>query len=100
MKIFACITALLLVAGCSYPQSSASTVDTRPLLSIANAPADAQVAVDGVQMGDAAQYAPDKKQITLDHGTHHVVVTASGKVLFDNAVYLGDGTNRTINLPN
>lgn len=99
MKFIAPMLILLALADCSYPQSVATTVDTRPHLSIANAPPEAQLTVDNVQLGDAAQYAPDKKQIKLEHGTHHIVITVSGTVLFDNVVYLGDGTNRTIELP-
>ena len=99
MRIIFAILGVLSIAACSYPQSSASTVDSRPQLSIANAPPNSLLTIDNVQLGDAAQYAPDKKQIALDHGTHHIVITASGTVLFDNLVYLGDGTNRTIELP-
>ncbi len=98
MKI-TCVAALLLLAGCSYPVSSASTVDTRPHLSVSNAPPGAVLIVDNVSVGPAAYYAPDKMQLALDHGTHHVVIRSNATILFDNSVYLGDATNRTINLP-
>ncbi len=74
-------------------------MDARPHLSVAGAPAGAVLSVDGVAVGQAADYAPDKKLLTLDHGTHHVVISAGAQVIFDNSVYLGDGTDRVISLP-
>jgi hypothetical protein len=93
------ILGVLSLAACSYPQSQATTVDTRPHLCIANAPADALLSVDGVALGSAAAYAPGVRELALDHGTHRVTVTENGKVLFDNSVYLGDGANSTVTLP-
>jgi hypothetical protein len=99
MKQISFLLALLIVAGCSYPHEETSTVDTRPHLSISNAPGAALLTVDGVSLGNASNYAPDEKQLILEHGTHHVVVSVAGAVLYNNSVYLGDGTNRTIALP-
>jgi hypothetical protein len=90
---------MLALAGCSYPVTQVSTVDTRPHLSIAGAPAGAQLAIDNIALGAAADYAPDKREITLDHGTHHVVVSNGGKPLYDNSIYLGDGASSTITIP-
>jgi hypothetical protein len=100
MKTFAPAAALLLLAACSYPQVQASAVDTRPHLSIANAPAGAILTIDGTTIGPAADYAPSVKQLALDHGTHLIVISSGGTTLFSNSVYLGDGTSRTITLPN
>ena len=55
--------------------------------------------VDNVAVGDASDYAPDKREITLDAGMHHIVVTAGGKVLYDNSIYLGDGASSTVTVP-
>lgn len=99
MKPFIPALLALALAGCSYPQAQVSSVDTRPHLSIAGAPEGAQLTVDNVALGDASSYTPDKREITLDHGTHHVVVTNNGKVLYDNSVYLGDGASSTVTIP-
>ena len=99
MKQISFLLALLIVTGCSYPHEQVSTLDTRPHLSIANAPGAALLTVDGVPLGNASNYAPNKRQLVLEHGTHHVVVSIAGTVLYNNSVYLGDGTNRTIALP-
>lgn len=89
----------LLLAGCSYPHSTVSTVDTRPHLAIAGAPVGAQLTIDNVAMGAATDYTPDKRIITLDHGTHHVTVSNGGKIIYDNDIYLGDGADSTITIP-
>ncbi len=99
MKRLAPLVAMLALAACSYPTTTVSSVDTRPHLSVTGAPAGSVLTIDNISMGDATAYTPDKKLITLDHGTHHVIVTSNGKTLYDNAVYLGNGANSTITIP-
>jgi hypothetical protein len=50
-------------------------------------------------LGAAANYAPGKQEIALDHGTHHVVITNDGTVLYNNSIYLGAGADSTITVP-
>jgi len=99
MKRLLPLLALAALAACTYPQAQVSTVDTRPHLSIAGAPAGAQLVIDNVNLGAAADYAPGGQEITLGNGTHHVVITNGGTVLYDNKVYLGDGADSTITVP-
>lgn len=98
-RIVVLVAALGLLAGCSYPHAVVSTVDARPHLSIAHAPPGATLTVDGVRVGDAASFRPGVRALALDRGTHHVVIRDGARVLFDNVVYLGGGTTRTIDLP-
>jgi len=99
MKKKLALIALAALAACSYPQAQVSTVNTRPHLSIAGAPAGAQLVIDNVNMGAAANYAPGAQEIALDHGTHHVVITNGGTVLYNNSIYLGAGADSTITVP-
>jgi len=99
MKNLLLLIAMAALASCSYPQAQVSTVDTRPHLSIAGAPAGAQLVIDNVSLGAAADYAPGSREIALDHGTHHVVITNGGTVLYDNSIYLGNGADSTITVP-
>lgn len=91
--------ALGLLAGCSYPHAVVGTVNARPHLSIAHAPAGATLTVDGVAVGQASSFRPGVRALALDRGTHQVVIRDGGKTLFDNSVYLGGDTTRTIDLP-
>jgi hypothetical protein len=99
MKSLIALIAVAGLAACSYPQAQVGTVDTRPHLSIAGAPAGAQLVIDNVALGAAANYAPGIREITLDHGTHHVVITNGGTVLYNNSIYLGAGADSTITVP-
>jgi hypothetical protein len=99
MKRLLLLIAIAALAACSYPQTQVSTVDARPHLSITGAPDGAQLVVDNVALGAAANYAPGKQEIALDHGTHHVVITNDGTVLYNNSIYLGAGADSTITVP-
>ena len=91
---------LLLVAACAYPVPSTRAVDAKPHLGIDNAPAGAVLAVDGVGMGEARQFAPAQRLLAVEAGTHHVVVTLSGRVLLDQNIYFGDSADHIISVPN
>jgi hypothetical protein len=99
MKTSQALVLAFMLTGCSYPAVHAQAVDARPHLAIAGAPAEALLNVDGVALGAAADYAPDRRVLALDHGTHRVVVSVGGRVLFDNSIYFGNGTDRVVTLP-
>jgi hypothetical protein len=90
---------VLPLSGCSYPEVQASTVDQRPHLAISGASKDAVLQIDGKTIGAADDYAPSRRYLTLESGTHRVMISNHGQVIFDSAVYLGDGTDRVIALP-
>lgn len=91
--------ALVLVAGCSYPNSSVRTVDSRPALAVANASSTALLLIDGVQVGLASSYDGKKQTLQLDRGTHKVTVQDMGRVVFETTIYLGDDVTKTITVP-
>lgn len=90
---------VLALAGCSYPNSTVRTVDSRPFISIANAPPSAILVIDGVQIGLAADYDGKKQKLQLERGTHKVAILQAGQVVFENTVYLGDEVTKTITVP-
>lgn len=95
--IFALFT--LVLAGCSYPNSSVRTVDSRPAIAIANASPTAVLLVNGVQIGPAAAYDGIKAKLQLDRGTHKVTIQDMGRVVYETTVYLGDEVTKTITVP-
>jgi hypothetical protein len=90
---------LSLLAGCTYPQTSANIVDSSPHLFVANAQPNAMLSIDGHIIGPAIDYRPGLRALKLPSGTHRISVVDGVKQIFDNDVYFGDGTDRTINLP-
>lgn len=91
--------ALVVLAGCSYPNSSVRTVDSRPAIAVANASPSAVLLIDGVQVGLASSYDGKKQTLQLDRGTHKVTVQDMGRVVYETTVYLGDDVTKTITVP-
>lgn len=88
----------LALTACVYPNRQTRTVDDRPSLSFVNAPPDAVLHVDGLEMGPANKYNGDPNILLLEPGTHHVEIRHEDKVLRSLDVFLGEGTRREISL--
>jgi uncharacterized lipoprotein YajG len=87
------ITALVLAAtfalgGCSMPSTVVRTVDDRPTLAFKGAPREAILFVDGINMGSAAQYDGDPKVLTVETGTHNVIVKVGQEDIFEKRVFV------------
>mgnify|MGYP006297962561 CR=1 FL=1 len=88
----------LLLGGCVYPSESVQTLDDRPMLSIKGAPDGAVLLVDGVEMGNAAQYDGDKRVLRIEPGTHSIQVRKGDTLYHQGQVYVGSGTAKTISV--
>jgi len=94
LMLLALTTAL---AGCSMPVTTVRSVENRPGIAIAGAPADALVLIDGVSAGTAASYNGEPNVLIVEPGTHRVVVHQGGTVLFDRQVFV-DSEIKRINI--
>jgi hypothetical protein len=92
------VLALAGLTACSYPQQRVATVDARPQLAFNNAPATAEVYLDGVSVGPAARYDGKSGTLGVSRGTHKLDVMDGGRAIHSESLYLGDDTLRTINL--
>lgn len=93
-------TALMILAlattlvGCSLPSTTVRSVDSRPSISIAGAPADALLLVDGVLVGKAASYDGEPNLLLVEPGTHRIVIQQGGAVLYDQRLFVDSETKR------
>ncbi len=88
----------IVIAACVYPTQRLVVPDDRPSLSVKNAPADAVLFVDNMDMGSAAQYDGKKKVLPVERGKHRVVVKCGNTTVYSQEMYAGGGETRTIQL--
>ena len=91
------ITLMLILAGCSMPSTTVRTVDSRPGISIAGAPDDAILLVDGLESGRASSYNGKPNLLLIQPGTHRIVVKQGSTILYDQQIFV-DSENKTINI--
>ncbi len=82
---------MILVFGCSYPSSSIRVTDNRPSIVVQNAPQDAILLVDGLNMGRANQYSGGDRALLVEPGTHKIEVMYKLKSILSERVFIGGG---------
>jgi len=89
---------LLSTVGCvQLPTEESGVNDLKPGISFSMSNlVDADVLVDGQNMGKVANYQDGKARLNLLSGTHKIMVVQGGKVLLQETIYLGDGVNKTL----
>ncbi len=85
---------MTLLAGCSMPVTTVRTVESRPSISIVDAPADAELFVDGLPAGKAAGYNGESSVLLIEPGTHRIVVRQGSTVLYDQKIFVDSETRR------
>jgi len=79
----------LALCSCAMPSTTVRTTDTRPSLAFAGAPEGAKVYLDGLLMGEAEKYDGQPGVLTVEPGTHNIVVKGrDGSVLLEQKVYM------------
>jgi hypothetical protein len=78
----------LAAAGCVGPTTVVKTVDTRPALAIAGAPSGTVLYVDGIAIGNPADYDGQPNVLRVEPGTHEIEIRdGSGRTLFKQRVF-------------
>ena len=92
-----CIFAIFLVLmfGCSMPSTTVKSVDARPSIAIQGASLDAELVIDGLNMGKASVYNGSPKTLIIEPGTHRVTVIENGNVIYEQNVFV-DSELKTI----
>jgi len=104
LLLVALLAALQTAACVQLPTEKQEVADLRPQFSFALAdaaddPAKYRVFVDGLDMGQASNYAAGKNALKVLAGTHLVRVESGGRVVLEERIFLGDGATRTILIP-
>ncbi|MDR1163524.1 MAG: hypothetical protein LBM17_06805 [Candidatus Accumulibacter sp.] len=95
--IFSIFFALGLSACVQMPTEKSGVADLRPQISFRVAGeglTDARISVDGLDVGNVADYPADVASLRILPGNHRIVVSTPSGILLDEKVYLGDGVNR------
>ncbi len=99
MKRFLIPALMLGLAACTYPHEQVRTVDSRPSLVVVNAPPFSTLAVDGIVLGQANDYAADKA-IRVEPGRHVVrVFSEDQRMIHEETVFVSGAVVRQITLP-
>ena len=89
---------LFAFAGCSYPKTTASTLDTRPKLAFKNAPGNSTLLIDGIKMGNPAHYDGKPNVLIVEPGTHEVSIVSESGSEVDHQTIFVESELKTINV--
>ena len=92
MKIIKMFLCMLLLAGCAMPVTTVRSVDTRPSISISRVNEQADLFVDGIRMGRAANF-DEPNQLKLEAGTHRISIVEAGKITFEQTIFVTTWVN-------
>lgn len=92
---------LFAVVGCAgdYPAPQVSAGTDAPQLAVVGAGPFAELSVNGVVIGPAADYSGAPQTLGLPSGKNRVTIRDGGRVLFDEEVFVSAGAVKTITLP-
>lgn len=98
IRIVTILSILFLLEGCVYPNRQVQILDDRPSLSVVDAPQNAILYVDGLEIGPANNFNGNPNILRLEPGTHHVEIRQGKDVIHSLDVFLAEGTQRKIKL--
>lgn len=106
MKFAICFLILgfiLSVSACKYQYSSPSGIIEQGgtmLTSIyfEGAPVGARLMLDGADAGEVAAFDGSAAILAVAPGTHHIVVTMGGGIIYDQQVYVGSGSRVSVGI--
>lgn len=88
MKIIVIALLLFSLSGCSMPSTMVKSVDSRPSIAIKGASSEAELIIDGLNMGLAKTYNGDPKSLIIEPGTHRVIILESGRVIYEKNIFV------------
>jgi hypothetical protein len=94
MKTFGMIFCMLLLAACAMPVTTVRSVDTRPTISVSSVNEQAELYVDGIRMGKAADFV-EPNRLKLEAGTHRVSIVEAGRTTFEQTIFI-ESEHKTI----
>jgi hypothetical protein len=96
MKYYLSLVIVALLAGCALPNTSVKTGSSPPTLIVRGAPAGSVLYVDGLSMGNAAQFDGNPKTLAVLEGTHQVEVRVGDSVVYKEKAFTSSGESHTV----
>jgi hypothetical protein len=96
MKSIIALALAASLAACALPNTEVRTGAVRPALAVQGAPAGAMLYVDGLQIGEAAQYNGVARKMLIEEGVHQVEVRQGGTVLLTQKIFASNGETSTV----
>ncbi|MGJ3233250.1 MAG: hypothetical protein ACFE0P_15780 [Oceanicaulis sp.] len=91
LRLFMILAATVSLSACaSYPERTVTQGGERGAIALQDAPAGAELFVNGASMGPAAQYDGEAGVLELERGRYLVEVRVGAQTIFQREVYLGD----------
>jgi hypothetical protein len=88
-KLALALALALAAAGCAGPTTTVKTVDTRPAIAFAGAPAGTVAYVDGMAVGDPSSFDGQPNVLRVEPGTHEIEIRdRAGQSLFRQRVFV------------
>ncbi|GAB6084054.1 hypothetical protein JCM30471_29680 [Desulfuromonas carbonis] len=88
MKFMTIVFFVLLILGCSMPNTSVRSVDSRPSIIIKGTSENAALFVDGLNMGKAIIYNGNPKALNVLPGTHKITIIENDKIIYEKTVFV------------
>jgi len=88
MKLLPISIILFLLCGCSMPVTTVSSVDSRPSLIVQGASPEAELLVDGLNVGKAATYNGKPQALIVQPGTHKISIVENGRIIYEQTVFV------------
>lgn len=96
MKKVSILLAVALLSACALPQTTVKTGSAPPTLIVKGAPAGSILFVDGLAMGNAAQFDGNPKTLAVLEGTHQVEVHLGSTVVYREKAFSSGGESHTV----
>lgn len=89
MKLFGIVLFMsLIMSGCSLPETTVRTVDSRPSIAVTGTSAEAELIIDGLNMGMAKKYNGASQVLVIEPGSHRVTILDNGNIIYDRTVFV------------
>ena len=88
MKLLPIAVILFLLCGCSMPVTTVRSVDSRPSIIVQGTSPDAELLVDGLNVGKAATYNGKPQALIIQAGTHKVSIVENGRVIYEQTIFV------------
>jgi hypothetical protein len=96
MRELCILLTVALLAACALPQTTVKTGSAPPTLIVKGAPAGSILFVDGLAMGNAAQFDGNPKTLAVLEGTHQVEVRLGSSVVYREKAFASGGESHTV----
>lgn len=88
MRNYFLALSLFALTACSMPATTVRSLDNRPSIAIKGASSNAELIVDGLNMGKAEKFNGDPQTLTIVPGTHKITIVEKGTAIFEQVIFV------------